>query len=264
VRSFSIIFFCLLTSLNAFAQIEKAPYLRLITNGYAVLASPDPSITLTPASPTQLSLSPHLVVETNLSSEQIQVQYDYKGKKRFRSIMLSQQSAEPFVRFRAIDRLISNDSETVTIEMLTNVPERVITDSKAFINGQQVNLTPNKTYTFTAFHPVTVIEGFVTISNSSAPVTGKNRLYHPFEPDTGCNLLNEDTTFYALCFTNHSGQQSAQFYLNNNPVGSYGELRYVPDMVKDITLVYSVGDKEFTYAIEPDDEDYILLLRGTN
>ena len=47
-------------------------------------------------------------------------------------------------------------------------------------------------------------------------------------------------------------------------MGSYGELRYVPDMVKDITLVYSVGDKEFTYAIEPDDEDYILLLRGTN
>lgn len=264
MRSYSILLFFIFTSLNAFGQIENAPYLRLITNGYAVLASPDPSITLTPASPTQLTLSPHLIVETNLSSEQIQVQYEYKGKKRFRSIMLSQQSAEPFVRFRAIDRLISQNSETVTIEMLTNVPERVITDSKAFINGQQVNLTPNKTYTFTAYHPVTVIEGFVMISNSGTPVAGKNRLYHPFEPDTGCNLLDEDNTFFALCFTNYSGQQTAQFFLNNNPVGNYGELRYVPEMVKDITLVYSVGDKEFTYAVEPDNEDFILLLKSTN
>ena len=264
MRCCSFLYFLIFLSSSAFCKIENAPYLRLITNGYAVLASPDPSITLTVSSPTQLSLSPHIIVETDLSSEQIQVHYEYEGKTRVRSIMLSQQSAEPFVRFRAIDRFISKDSETVTIEMLTNVPERVINDSEVFINGQQVNLTPNKTYTFTAYYPVTMIEGFVTISNSSVLVTGKNRLYHPFEPDTGCNLLDEDNTFFALCFTNHSGEQSVQFLLNNNPVGNYGELRYVPDMVKDITLVYSVGDKEFTYTIEQYEENYILLLKGTN
>lgn len=264
MRFCSLLYLSIFLSPTAISKIENAPYLRFITNGYAVLASPEPSITIIPASPTQVSLSPHLLVETNLLSEQIQVQYEYKGKRRFRSIMLSQQSAEPFLRFRAIDRVISKDSETVTIEMLTNIPERVMADSKVFINGQSVNLTDDKTFTFTAFHPVTLIEGIVTISNSVTPVTGKNRFYHPIEPDTGCNLLDEDNTFFALCFTNHSGQQSAQFFLNDNPVGNYGELRYVPQMVKDITLVYSIGDKEFTYAIEPDGEDYVLLIKDTN
>lgn len=263
MRIFSIFLLCTVFSFFAHSQNEKSPYLRLMTNGYAVIASPTTSITLSPHSETQISLTQHLILETDLLSEQIQVAYEYKGEKRFRTIMLSQKSAEPFLRFRAINRLIDDDSETVTIEMVTNVPDRVITDSKAFINGQHVNLKPNMTYTFTAYHPVSLIEGYINISNSSAPIKGKNRINHPFEPDTGCNLLDENKTFYALCFSNLSGKQSAQFFLNEQAVGKFGELRYVPAMIEDLSLVYSVGQKEFKYAITLENEGYILLLQNS-
>ena len=130
-----IIILFLLLSTSVFSQSENVPYLRLVTNGYAVVASPSVDVVLQPMTSSQISLSPHLLIETDLLAEQIQIRYLRHGEVLHRAILLTQRGTEPYVRFKVIKRELLDNAERVTFKMETNVPERVITDTSVMING---------------------------------------------------------------------------------------------------------------------------------
>ena len=240
----------------ALAQHDDLPYLRMVTNGYAVIASPTIDITLTPMTNTQFLLSPHLMVETDLLVEQIQVKYNLGDDVLQRSILLTQRAAQPFIRFAVIQRDLLDNAERVTIQMESNIPQRVIESSSVRINGQPVRLSPDNTYQFTAYSPQTEIQGEMMISNSQVPVTGKSVLKHAILPDIGCDLVDENKRFYALCYANQAGLQTVQFYWKGEPIGANGEVGYIPDMVNDLRLTYRVGGSRYQFAIIESDNGY--------
>lgn len=260
MRIYSAILLLLSVSfLLSASETGKVPYLRFLTNGYAVVASPDESMILTPSSDSQISISPHLLLETNLLDAQIVVQYEVDGQVKKRSIILSQRSADPYLRFKAVSRHLQNNGETITIELMTNVPERVITDLTMTVNGQRVALTKNKTFTFTAYHRKTQVEGKMLISNSSLPITASTEFAHNIEPDTDCELIDEDSRFTALCFSNKPGLQKVQFYLNDRPVGRNGELTYSPSMIEDVSLKYDVGNDSHHFRVVRQVDELVLI-----
>ena len=261
MRYFRFIFTLLaFVTLPTLGLEQDMPYLRMVTNGYAVIASPSSDITLEPMTDTQRLITPHLLVESDLLVEQIQVKYLVNGQKKLRSILLTQRAAQPFIRFSVLERHLIDNAEKVTIGMETNIPERVIESYAVKLNGQSVSLSPDNTYSFIAYQPVTVIEGEMMISNSQVPVTGRTILNHAIQPDVGCDLVDENKRFYALCFANQEGRQFAQFYWNGQPIGHDGEVGYIPDMVQDLKLVFTVGVKRYAFNIIEGEQGYSLAL----
>lgn len=252
----SLSFVCYTLSSAAFAQYEDVPYLRMVTNGYAVVASHSIDVTLVPMTESQLSLSPHLLIETDLLVEQIQVRYIEKGEVLQRAILLTQQGASPYVRFGVIKREALENAEIITFKMETNVPDRVIAGSTVRVNGQPVELKPGGIYTFTAYQAETVIEGVINISNATEPATGVTRLHHAIMPDVGCELIDEKGRFYALCYANEAGEQSVQFYLKQQPIGQNGETSYIDAMVPDLKLTYRVGLSKYDFKIVEGESGY--------
>ena len=136
MRYFRFIFTLLaFVTLPTLGLEQDMPYLRMVTNGYAVIASPSSDITLEPMTDTQRLITPHLLVESDLLVEQIQVKYLVNGQKRLRSILLTQRAAQPFIRFSVLERHLIDNAENVTIGMETNIPERVIESYAVKLNG---------------------------------------------------------------------------------------------------------------------------------
>jgi len=243
----------------AFSVHADTPYLYFVHDGYAVVASPSIDITLEPSTDSQYLLSPHLLVEEDLLGEQIQIRYVEDGETKGRAILLSQRSAEPFVAFSVIDRQASENAETVTVQMTTNVPERVITASSVKINGQVVELDDKRRYTFTAYQPHTLIEGSLDMANTSLSVTGAVTLKHPITPDVGCELIDEEGRLYALCYANEPGEQNVQFYLDGKPIGVDGALTFTASDTDDLRLVFSVGIKRYRYKIANVNEQFVAI-----
>ena len=260
MRICSVILLLLAVSVPlAASQSGDVPYLRFLTNGYAVVASPNESMILTPSGDSQFSISPHLLLETNLLDAQIVVQYEVDGRVQKRSIMLSQRSADPYLRFKAVSREHQKNGEKITIELMTNVPDRVINELTMTVNGQRVALSDDRTFTFTAYHRKTRVEGKMLISNASLPITTHTEFTHNIEPDTDCELLDEDSRFTALCFSNKQGLQTVQFYLEERPVGRNGEFYYTSSMIEDLSLKYTVGDASHYFRIVNQDNEHLLV-----
>ena len=74
MRYFRFIFTLLaFVTLPTLGLEQDMPYLRMVTNGYAVIASPSSDITLEPMTDTKRPFTPPLLVESDLVVEQIQV-----------------------------------------------------------------------------------------------------------------------------------------------------------------------------------------------
>jgi ribosomal protein L36 len=232
----------------------------MITNGYAIITSQDLDVNLVAYSDSQVLLTEHVLLETNIVQEHIPVIYQFGDKQYRKSILLQKQGSQPFVDVQLIERKEIEFGETVKLQLKTNVPKRVVTDLTVNINGQPLDINDDYTFEYNAFNQRSVIDVSMSLMNIQAPVTTTKTLKHEYDVDMGCEVVKRSDRLYALCFTNTNGAQRIEFFLGDQRLSTTGDIAFFPENLSATELHYHVGNKTKKYRILKVDDGFVTNL----
>jgi hypothetical protein len=234
--------------------------IQIYTRGYdyLVLSSPEEPVQFIPSRDSQILLSPHLLVETNISSEEIPVSYELNEKHYSSILMMSQSVASPYIALELIQRQMLDLGESVTMAIQTNVPSGALSNVRAFVNGKQTEILNNE-FTFDAYSKYSNLVVAATLL-SQRQLRADKLIEHDIDTQFGCDVVFDSPSLYAICFSNHGTVEDPQFYLNEQAIGSHGQAHFGETVPDDVTLHVTINGAHYRFDIQHAKQRWVAIL----
>lgn len=245
---------------SAFVVFANAHNVQIYARGfnYVVIASPTHNVTFVAYRDSQRLLSPNILIENNVASEQIPFEYWYQGEKYKQSLLVSPNISSPYISLAVITREAMQQGERITVAIETNVPLRAIGDYTAMLNGRDIPVIDGQII-FDSYNQYSKLE-------VSAPLLSERKLLktivikHEVDPQTGCDVVLDKPTLYAVCYSNLGNIDYAQFNLGGKNIGSkFGELVVGETIPTDLILEVMVDRVVRRFSVE-DNENIIVSI----
>lgn len=260
---FRVLLLLVFLTSTAFPLFANTHDIQIYARGfnYLVIASPTHNVEFTATRDSQRTLSPNILLEDDMSVEEIPIQYVRNGETYKISLLISQNISLPYINVTVLEREALSFGERLTLKISTNVPDRAIDRYVATLNGREIPVIDGK-LTFDAYNRHSKV--FVQASLlSDRELTITKVLEHEIELQTGCDVLHEDRSLFAVCFSNNGPIQTAQFYLAGTPIGNqYGEAVIGKDVPSDMVLEVMINNSLSKYSIELVDNKLVSIPYG--
>jgi hypothetical protein len=238
-----LISFIALILLNAsLIASEVRPTLLLKTTEYAVIASPDLNTVLITASDTQIQLTDHLVVETNINQPSFAIQSKKEEVLMMHNVLVYQDHATPYLSIRVVDRTPLKHGMRVSLKLFTNAPPLSLDNITVNIDGFEQQVEFEDTVEFITYNTVTDISATARLLNEYN-IADTLQLKHDVPAQRECSLAFDPPALYALCSSDVDNIESQQFFLGGRKIGDDGMVTIGDDIADGLTL-----DVAFTYV----------------
>lgn len=252
--------FCVVLSQFASANVHD---IQIYARGYnyVIIASPSHNVLFESQRTSQRLLSPNLLIESDVSAEQIPVRYSLNGYEYDISLLVSANISSPYLAMSVENRIGLPVGENVTIKVNTNVPDRAIGSYSAKLNGRDIQVIDGK-IRFDAYSTYSKLEVSAQLLSANM-LTVTKILKHEIQPQLGCDVVFDRPTLYAVCFSNLGTIEFSQFYLDNIPIGNeYGEYVVGDSVPNDLKLEILVNNELHAFNIEQVGSSFVSIPRG--
>lgn len=237
----------ILLNASLFAS-EVRPTLILKTTEYAVIASPDLNTVLITASDTQIQLTDHLVVETDINQPSFAIQSKKDDVLMMHNVLVYEDHAVPYLSVRVVNRIPLEHGMRVSLKLFTNAPFLSLDDIKVSIDGFEQQVKFEDTVEFVTYSTSTYISVKALLLNEYV-ITDNLHLKNDVPAQRECSLAFDPPALYALCSSDVDSIESQQFFLGEKEIGEEGMVTIGDDIADDLTLAVAFTYTKRHYAV---------------
>lgn len=222
--------------------VEVRPTLILKTTEYAVIASPSLDTALIATSDSQVQLTDHLVVETNINQSSFAIQSKKGEVIMMHNVLVYEDHAVPYISIRVVNRTPLEHGMRVSLQLFTNAPPLSLDDITVKIDGFEQIINFEDTIDFVTYSASTTIVASARLLNEYV-ITDNLQLKNDVPAQRECSLAFDPPALYALCSSDVDNIESQQFFLGDKKIGDDGMVTIGDDIAEGLTL-----DVAFTFV----------------
>jgi hypothetical protein len=236
---------------------ELRPTLILKTTEYAVIAAPDLNTVLLAASETQIQLTDHLVVETNINQPSFAINTKSDDVIMMHNVLVYEEHAVPYLSIRVVNRTPLEHGMRVSFKLFTNAPPLSLDNITVNIDGFEQQVKFEDPFDFVTYNTTTDITASALLL-SEYVITDHLHLTHDVAAQRECSLAFEPPALYALCSSDVDRIESQQFYLGKQKIGEAGMVTIGDDIADGLTLAVRFTHTRRYYAVRTTESGPIL------